>query len=138
MSDYGSTPPPPPPGGGTGSTGGASTPPSGGGYDGGSYNAPPPPSGGYGGAPAGPPPKNNLVLAILGLLCCWPIGIPAVVFAAQVNGKWNAGDQAGAVEAANKAKKFATIALVLGIIATVIYLVLIFAGILNTDTTTGM
>src|SRR5690349_18228024 len=123
MSDYGSTPPPPPPGGGSGNAGGSTPPPppGGGGYDGGSYGAPPPPSGGYGGAPAGPPPSNNLVMAILGLLCCWPLGIPAVVFAAQVNGKWNAGDQAGAVEAAAKAKKFATIALVLGIIATLIY-----------------
>ena len=140
MSDYGSTPPPPPPGGGSGNDGGSTPPPppSGGGYDGGSYGAPPPPSGGYGGAPAGPPPSNNLVLAILGLLCCWPLGIPAVVFAAQVNGKWNAGDQAGAVEAAAKAKKFATIALVLGIIATLIYVVLIFAGVLSSDTSTGM
>ena len=66
-------------------------------------------------------------------------GLKAVVFAAQVNGKWNAGDQAGAVEAAAKAKKFATIALVLGIIATLIYVVLIFAGVLSSDTsTTGM
>ena len=38
-----------------------------------------------------PPPPPPLVLAILGLLCCWPIGIPAVVFAAQVNGKWASG-----------------------------------------------
>ncbi len=132
MSDYGSTPPPPPPGGGS------TPPPSGGGYDGGNYGAPPPPAGGYGGAPAGPPPSNNLVMAILGLLCCWPLGIPAVVFAAQVNGKWNAGDQAGAIEAAAKAKKFATIALVLGVIATIFYIVLIMTGVMSADSTTGM
>ena len=142
MSDYGSTPPPPPPSGGSGGGyGGGSTPPpppSGGGYDGGAYGAPPPPSGGYGGPPAGPPPSNNLVMAILGLLCCWPLGIPAVVFAAQVNGKWNAGDQAGAVESAAKAKKFATIALVLGVIGTLIYIALIVGGVLSADTTTGM
>ncbi|WP_404385072.1 CD225/dispanin family protein [Knoellia locipacati] len=132
MSDYGSTPPPPPPGGG-GST--PPPPPGGGGYDGGSYGAPPP-AGGYGGAPAGPPPSNNLVMAILGLLCCWPLGIPAVVFAAQVNGKWNAGDQAGAIESAAKAKKFATIALVLGVIATIFYIVLIMTGVMSSDTTT--
>jgi len=132
MSDYGNTPPPPPPGDG------GSTPPSGGGYDGGSYGAPPPPSGGYGGAPAGPPPSNNLVLAIVSLLCCWPIGIPAVVFAAQVNGKWNGGDQAGALESAAKAKKFAMIALVLGVIGLILYGVLIAAGVMSSDTTTGM
>lgn len=112
MSDYGSTPPPPPP------------PGSG---DGG-YAAPPPPAGGMGGGPVGTPPPNNLVLAIISLLCCWPIGIPAVVFAAQVNGKWASGDQAGAIEASNKAKKFATIALVLGIIVSVVYVILIAAG----------
>ena len=132
MSDYGSTPPPPPPGGGNGGYDGGSTPPpppGGGGYDGGAYGAPPP----VGGTQAGPPPGNNLVLAILGLLCCWPIGIPAVVFAAQVNGKWNSGDQAGAVEAAAKAKKFATIALVLGIIATIFYIVLIATGVMSSS-----
>ena len=136
MSDYGSTPPPPPPPGGGGYDGGSTPPPppSGGGYNGGAYGAPPP----VGGTPSGPPPSNNLVLAILGLLCCWPIGIPAVVFAAQVNGKWNGGDQAGAVEAAAKAKKFAMIALVLGIIGTLIYVALMVAGVLSADTTTGM
>ena len=110
MSDYGSTPPPPPPPGG-----GA-----------GGYAAPPPAAG-----PAGSPPPNNLVLAIISLLCCWPIGIPAVVFAAQVNGKWHSGDQAGAVDASNKAKKFAIIALVLGIIGSVIYGILIAVGALG-------
>ncbi len=118
--NYGGATPPPPPGGGN--YGGATPPPppGGGGYDGGAYGAPPPPAGGYGGPPAGPPPSNNLILAIVSLLCCWPIGIPAVVFAAQVNGKWNAGDQAGAVSAADKAKKFALAALVLGVIAIII------------------
>lgn len=133
MSDYGSTPPPPPPPGGGGYDGGSTPPPpSGGGYGGGAYGAPQ-----YGGTPSGPPPSNNLVMAILGLLCCWPLGIPAVVFAAQVNGKWNSGDQAGAVEAAAKAKKFATIALVLGVIATLIYIALIVGGVLSADTTTS-
>lgn len=134
MSDYGNTPPPPPPGGG----GSTPPPPSGGGYDGGAYGAPPPPAGGYGGAPAGPPPSNNLILAIISLLCCWPIGIPAVVFAAQVNGKWNAGDQAGAVAAADKAKKFAFIALALGIVGTIIYIILITAGVVGSNASTGM
>jgi hypothetical protein len=102
MSDYGSTPPPPPPGGGGG------------------YAAPPPVGGSM-----GTPPPNNLVLAIISLLCCWPIGIPAVVFAAQVNGKWHAGDAAGAAEAADKAKKFAIGALVLGIVGSIIYAIII-------------
>lgn len=113
MSEYGTTPPPPPPGGG--------------------YSAPPPMGGG-----GGTPPNNNLVLAILGLLCCWPLGIPAVVFAAQVNGKWASGDHAGAVEAAAKAKKFGMIALVLGIIVTVIYVILLMMGVVASNTSSSM
>lgn len=113
MSEYGTTPPPPPPGGG--------------------YSAPPPMGGG-----GGTPPNNNLVLAILGLLCCWPLGIPAVVFAAQVNGKWASGDHAGAVEAAAKAKKFGMIALVLGIIVTVIYVILLMMGAVASNTSSSM
>ncbi len=127
MSDYGSTPPPPPPpgsGSGSGEGGYTSPPPPPPGSGDGGYGAPPPPMGG----PVGSPPPNNLVLAIISLLCCWPIGIPAVIFAAQVNGKWASGDQAGAVEASAKAKKFAIIALVLGIVASIIYFLVIVAG----------
>jgi hypothetical protein len=127
MSDYGSTPPPPPPppppGSGDGGYGAPPPPPPPGSGDGG-YGAPPPPMGG----PGGSAPPNNLVLAIISLLCCWPIGIPAVIFAAQVNGKWASGDQAGAIEASAKARKFAIIALVLGIVASIIYFIVIAAG----------
>ena len=62
------------------------------------------------------------------VLCCWPVGIPAIIFAAQVNSKWAQGDQAGAVEASAKAKKFAIIAFVLGIISSVIYGIVVVAG----------
>jgi ABC-type dipeptide/oligopeptide/nickel transport system permease component len=87
-----------------------------------------------GGGPAGSAPPNNLVLAIISLLCCWPIGIPAVIFAAQVNSKWAAGDQAGAVEASAKARKFAIIALVLGIVVSIIYFFVIVGGGMASNT----
>jgi hypothetical protein len=62
---------------------------------------------GYG-APGGAPPQNYLVWAILAtVFCCLPLGIASIVFAAQVNGKWAAGDHAGARDASEKAKKFA-------------------------------
>ena len=131
MSDYGSTPPPPPPPGSGDGGFGATPPPPPGSGDGG-YAAPPPPVGGS----AGSPPPNNLVLAIISLLCCWPVGIPAVIFAAQVNGKWASGDQAGAVEASAKARKFAIIALVLGIVSSIIYFIVIAAG--GMASSTGM
>ena len=56
----------------------------------------------------GTPPPNYLVWAILTLIfCCWPLSIPSIVFAAQVNGKYSAGDLAGAQESSRKAKQFA-------------------------------
>ncbi len=64
MSDYGSTPPPPPPPPGAG--------------DGG-YGAPPPPGGGMGGPVDHPKGITILVLGILSLVCCSPLGIAAFV-----------------------------------------------------------
>jgi hypothetical protein len=49
--------------------------------------------------------SNYLAPAILSTLCCCgPFGIPAIVFAAQVNGKIQAGDIQGALTAAKWAK----------------------------------
>jgi Interferon-induced transmembrane protein len=67
----------------------------------------PPPSHGYGVGPPSPPP-NYLVQAILTtLFCCLPFGIVSIVFAAQVNSKFSAGDVAGAVNASSRAKLWA-------------------------------
>lgn len=76
----------------------------------------------YNSPPAGQAPANNLVIAIVSLFCCWPLGIPAIIFAAQVNGKWAQGDVAGAQESADKAKKFATWAIIGGVVLTVLYI----------------
>ncbi|MEL1265470.1 CD225/dispanin family protein [Pseudoxanthomonas putridarboris] len=71
---------------------------------------------------------NNLVWAILStLLCCLPLGIVSIVFAAQVNGKLAAGDVAGAQEASEKAKKWAIWSAGVGIAVVVLYLIFIFA-----------
>jgi hypothetical protein len=74
---------------------------------------------------------NYLVQAILvTLFCCLPLGIPAIVFSAQVNGKFQAGDIAGAREASRKAKMFCWWSLGLGLFAMMLYVMLmIFAGI---------
>ena len=92
-----------------------------------SYPNQPPPPGGYGGAPAGgQPPANNLVWGILTtLFCCLPLGVASIVFAAQVNGKWAAGDYAGAQESADKARKFAMWGAIAGVIVIVLYVILI-------------
>ena len=71
---------------------------------------PPPPAGG----PATVP--NYLVPAIISIFCCWPLAIPAIIFATQVNGKVQAGDIAGAQDASKKAKMFSYIAIGIGIL----------------------
>ncbi len=103
------------------------------------YNAPPP------AAPYGQtPPPNNLVWGILTtIFCCLPLGIVSIVFAAQVNSKFIAGDIAGAQDSADKAKKWAIWAAVIGAILSVIsiiFYVLVIAAAVNSgefSTTTG-
>ncbi|HWI41975.1 MAG TPA: CD225/dispanin family protein [Nocardioides sp.] len=102
--NYG-TPPPPPPGGP---------------YGGGGYGQP--------GPPQGTPPSNHLVWAILStLFCCLPLGVASIVFAAQVNGKWAAGDVAGAQQSSEKARKFALWSTIVGVVVAVLYIILVVA-----------
>jgi heme/copper-type cytochrome/quinol oxidase subunit 2 len=115
MSDYGSPPSPPPP----------------------------PPSSSYGeqGAPGTPPP-NYLVWAILTtVLCCLPLGVFSIVFAAQVNNKWALGDYAGAQESSAKAKRFAIWSAVAVVVLIVLSVIAVIVGIgsfnFNTETETG-
>jgi hypothetical protein len=79
---------------------------------------------------AGAPIKNWLVESIIVTLCCgcWPLGVVAIVFAAQVNSKLANGDRAGAEEAAKKAKMFVIIAAVVGGIMIALWLLLVVLG----------
>ncbi len=70
---------------------------------------PPPPAGGTATVP------NYLVPAIISIFCCWPLAIPAIIFATQVNGKVAAGDVAGAQDSSKKAKMFSFIAIRIGL-----------------------
>ena len=86
------------------------------------------PYGGYAG-PAGPPPDNYLVWAILSaVLCCLPLGIVSIVYAAQVNDKWLRGDAAGAMESSRKAKQFATWSAIVTVVLYVVFAI-IYVGI---------
>jgi hypothetical protein len=82
-----------------------------------SQNWTPPPAGGSASVP------NYLVPAIISIFCCWPLAIPAIIFATQVNGKVAAGDVAGAQDASKKAKMFSFIAIGLGVAGILIYIV---------------
>lgn len=87
------------------------------------WTPPPPPAGGSGTVP------NYLVPAIISIFCCWPLAIPAIIFATQVNGKVAAGDIAGAQEASKKAKMFAFIAIGLGLLGILIYVIMLVLGV---------
>ena len=105
------------------------------------YGAPPPPSYGSmppGQPPAGSPPPNNLVWAILStIFCCLPLGIPAIIFASQVNSKWQMGDFAGAQDASNKARQFALWSTIVGVVIAVLYIIFfVVVGVAGNSTTT--
>ena len=85
--------------------------------------SPPPPASGSTTVP------NYLVPAIVSIFCCWPLGIVAIIFAAQVNGKVASGDIAGAMDASKKAKMFSYIAIGIGLAGAVIYVLLMILGI---------
>ena len=87
------------------------------------WTPPPPPSV----TPTSVP--NYLIPAILSLFCCWPLSIVAIIFAAQVNGKVASGDIQGAMDASKKAKLFSFIAIGLGLVMGLIYLVLMILGV---------
>jgi hypothetical protein len=77
-----------------------------------------------------PKPDNHLVIAILvTLFCCLPLGIPAIVYASQVDGKYNAGDHLGAREAAHHAKNWIKISVVVGLLGALVYVALAFLGV---------
>jgi len=65
---------------------------------------------------------------IVTVCCCPPLGIPAIVYAAQVSGKLAAGDIAGARAASNNARTWFWIALAAGLVSLVIQL-LLFGGL---------
>jgi hypothetical protein len=82
--------------------------------------------------PPGVAVQNYLVFAILvTVLCCLPAGIPAIVYAAQVNGKLQMGDLAGAQLASKNAKMWCLISAGLGLGVGLIYGVLMMVGILS-------
>jgi hypothetical protein len=75
---------------------------------------------------------NYLVFAILAtVLCCLPAGIPAIVYAAQVNGKLQAGDIAGAQLASKNAKMWCWISAGAGLAVGGIWVIVVAIGALS-------
>jgi len=61
--------------------------------------------------------ENHLVWAILAtIFCCVPFGIVAIVYAAQVDGKVQAGDYEGARESSENAKTWCIVSTIAGLL----------------------
>ncbi len=88
------------------------------------------------------PPDNNLVWAIVcTILCCWPIGIFAIIKSTSVNKLWAQGDYAGAQKAADDAKKYSIWGGVATLILVALYVIFIvvlgLGGSMIDSSTTG-
>lgn len=78
------------------------------------------------------PPPNYLVWAILAtIFCCLPFGIVSIVYAAQVNSKWQSGDHEGARLSSKNARLWAIISLITGLAGAVIWSLLAILGVIG-------
>ena len=67
---------------------------------------------------------NHLVGSILAtIFCCMPFGIPAIVYAAQVNSRVAAGDLEGATQASQKAKTWMLVSIGVGLVSSLFYII---------------
>ncbi|MBR6639830.1 MAG: CD225/dispanin family protein [Muribaculaceae bacterium] len=67
--------------------------------------------------PLRPCPPSYLVWAVLVIvLCCAPLGIPAIIYSSQVKTKYNNGDYSGARKASDRAALWVILAFVGGLI----------------------
>ena len=72
---------------------------------------------------------NYLPQAILCTLCCCQVtGIVAIVYAAQVNGKIDAGDHAGALRASDRAEMWCWISVGIGVLYGILMLLWMAIG----------
>ena len=82
-------------------------------------------------APAVVVPNYLIQSVLVTLCCCLPFGIPAIVYAAQVNSKLAAGDIAGAREASKNARTWCWVSFGCGVIAAVVYFMMWLLGALH-------
>lgn len=73
------------------------------------------------GAPVVQRPPTRLVLALIAVLLCLPLGWMALVLSTAVDRRWRAGDAAGAARASSRARLIAVIAVVVGVLAITAY-----------------
>lgn len=78
-------------------------------------------------------PKTYLAPAILAtIFCCWPFGVPAIVYAALVERRYSNGDYQGAKKASRTALMWTRISFWVGLIIVLLviaFYALLFAGL---------
>lgn len=65
---------------------------------------------------------------VVTILCCWPLGIPAIVYAAKVDGLKRTGDLQAARAASDSAKTWCWIAFGLGLVSNLAVFAMFFAS----------
>jgi hypothetical protein len=86
-----------------------------------------------GGPPQGPPGGNPIPTylwqsIVVTLLCCLPAGIVAIINATRVSSRQQLGDIQGALDASRRAKTWCIVSLVVGLIASAVYIALFASG----------
>ena len=104
-----------------------------------------PPQAGYAAAPYAPPsqasmhPSSMMIpnylwqSIVVTILCCWPCGIPAIVYAAKVDGLKLQGNINGALEASANAKKWCIISLTGWAVLIGIYLLFVLVAVVSSN-----
>jgi len=76
------------------------------------------------------PPNNYLALSIITtLLCCQVFGIISIIYAAQVNSKYVAGDYAGAERSSRNARNWSIAGIGAGLLALIIVFLIYGIGL---------
>ena len=76
-------------------------------------------------------PETHLAKAIIvTLLCCWPVGIPAIINAAGVTSAFASGNYQEALQKSEKANKWSNYCIIAGVVFWIIYAVIIAVVVL--------
>lgn len=78
------------------------------------------------------PPPNYLVWSILvTILCCWPLGIPAIVYSSKVNAAFFNDQVEDSLRYSKLARNWIIASAVVGLVGIAIYIIFLFIGIIS-------